>query len=381
MRDALVNVEHPVSILGWLRKSASARLLAQLAAKGEPITHQMLDGLPQSRNLHYVRQVLVHTGVLPDRVEYLERIGPWLDHVLLDVPTHHGQLVRPFAHWFVLRRARRASLRRSYTQGAGASARRRIRAALDFLQWADERNISLGELKQAQVEQWLNDGPKTRYDIRSFLAWTANRKVTPPLTVPARSFRQYFDQVLEEDQHLLQLRRCVTDTTLPVDVRAAGALVSLFGIPVSRIVELTSDRLITQGENSYLVIGRHPVLLPPSVAELLQLGAQSQPRSALGRAVPGRRWLFPGLNPGRHITANRITERLRHFGIEARTTRSTALCALAADMPAAILADLLGIHIATAAYWVSYVKRDWADYVAARAVDTGRPGRLPMLET
>jgi hypothetical protein len=38
-------------------------------------------------------------------------------------------------------------------------------------------------------------------------------------------------------------------------------------------------------------------------------------------------------------------------------------------MPAAILADLLGIHIATAAYWVSYVKRDWADYVAARAVD------------
>lgn len=66
------------------------------------------------------------------------------------------------------------------------------------------------------------------------------------------------------------------------------------------------------------------------------------------------------------MTANRLSERLRRYGIESRATRTAALCALAADMPASVLAELLGIHIGTAVYWVSYAKRDWAEYVAAR---------------
>ena len=39
--------------------------------------------------------------------------------------------------------------------------------------------------------------------------------------------------------------------------------------------------------------------------------------------------------------------------------------ALAADLPAAILADLLGLHINTAVRWATYARRDWADYLAA----------------
>ncbi|HZD02452.1 MAG TPA: hypothetical protein VFA46_20365 [Actinomycetes bacterium] len=47
----------------------------------------------------------------------------------------------------------------------------------------------------------------------------------------------------------------------------------------------------------------------------------------------------------------------------------------AADLPATILADLLGMHVHTAVRWVTYARRDWADYLAARAADTGNPGR------
>ena len=43
--------------------------------------------------------------------------------------------------------------------------------------------------------------------------------------------------------------------------------------------------------------------------------------------------------------------------------------ALAADLPAAIIADLLGMHINTAIRWVRYAGRDWADYLAARAAE------------
>jgi hypothetical protein len=46
---------------------------------------------------------------------------------------------------------------------------------------------------------------------------------------------------------------------------------------------------------------------------------------------------------------------------------------LAGDLPAAILAGLLGMHVTTAVRWVTYARRDWTSYLAARAADHGRP--------
>jgi hypothetical protein len=45
----------------------------------------------------------------------------------------------------------------------------------------------------------------------------------------------------------------------------------------------------------------------------------------------------------------------------------SALVTLAADLPAAVLADLIGIHINSAVRWTHYAQRDWASYLAARA--------------
>jgi ribosomal protein L40E len=83
-----------------------ARLLAQLAAGETEITHAALDALPQSKPLHHLRHMLAHTGVLPERTEYLERIGPWLDNLLADQAADDSSLIRAYAQWDVLRRAR-----------------------------------------------------------------------------------------------------------------------------------------------------------------------------------------------------------------------------------------------------------------------------------
>jgi hypothetical protein len=77
------------------------------------------------------------------------------------------------------------------------------------------------------------------------------------------------------------------------------------------------------------------------------------------------RWLFPGRVPGQPIDNHSLTNRLNRHGISARPARNGALMALAADLPAAIIADLLGMHINTAIRWVKYAGRDWADYLAA----------------
>ena len=90
----------------WLGKSRSAQLLGSLVRTGSPVTHDLLDDLPRTQALRYVRDMLVSSGVLPTCNEYLERLAPWLEHLLHDKSAHHARLIRPFAHWFVLRRAR-----------------------------------------------------------------------------------------------------------------------------------------------------------------------------------------------------------------------------------------------------------------------------------
>ncbi len=157
------------SILGWLRKTESARLLTRLAADDQPITHDLLNKLPQTNGLYHVRQVLVLTGVLPERVEHLERITPWLNSLLATAPRHQAALLRPYAQWVVLRRARRSAQRRPYTEGAGRSARRRIRAAAEFLRWFDDKTLNLRSLTQNDLDEWLSSGATGRYDIRTFV--------------------------------------------------------------------------------------------------------------------------------------------------------------------------------------------------------------------
>jgi hypothetical protein len=125
---ALTTVTNPATVVTWLGKSRSAQLLGGLARTGDPTIHDLLDDLPQTQALRYVRDMLVNSGVLAARNEHLERLAPWLEHLLHDKPAHQAWLIRLFAHWLVLRRARRAATRRAFTRGWG-SARAALRDA------------------------------------------------------------------------------------------------------------------------------------------------------------------------------------------------------------------------------------------------------------
>src|SRR6185295_557918 len=108
LANALVNANDPRSVAVWLSKSAAAELLTNLARSGSAISHDALDQLPLGRHVNYVREILVRTAILPPRDEYLERIEPWLDCHLTTYPAEHVRLVRSYAIWYLLHRARRA---------------------------------------------------------------------------------------------------------------------------------------------------------------------------------------------------------------------------------------------------------------------------------
>jgi hypothetical protein len=95
---------------------------------------------------------------------------------------------------------------------------------------------------------------------------------------------------------------------------------------------------------------------------------QPQPRPLLSQIHDQEpRLLFPGMVPGRPISPHAMTQKLSRHDITVRAAHNGALAALAADLPAAILADLLGMHANTAVRWVIYARRDWTDYLADRA--------------
>ena len=83
-------------------------------------------------------------------------------------------------------------------------------------------------------------------------------------------------------------------------------------------------------------------------------------------------WLFPGQSPAHPAVDVLFGVRLHRYGIDAYAGRNTARLALAAELPASVLADLTGISVGTAERWSQSAKRDWAAYVGQRTADDRR---------
>jgi hypothetical protein len=307
---------------------------------------------------------------VPRRDEDLERVPAWLEHHLVDQPPEYALLVRPFLHWSLLRRARSRAARRPFPASIGRQLRLRVVIALELLAWADQWGTTLADLGQDDVDHWLaEEQTQRRYRIRYFLNWTAARGLSRTLHVPVLP-RQGPADFLDEEQRWQLLQRCLTDSTVPVGVRAAGSLVLLFGLQLQRIRHLTADQVTEEDGNAYLTAGRRPVLLPPRLAAILgELAAQPPPRLMIPSRPDAARWLFPGRIPGRPLGLHSLNDQLNRHGISAWPARNGALAALACDLPAAVLADFLDIHVNTAVRWVTYARQDWTAYLAARDAD------------
>lgn len=60
---------------------------------------------------------------------------------------------------------------------------------------------------------------------------------------------------------------------------------------------------------------------------------------------------------------------MRRHGIPAAASRNTALLGLAAELPAPVLATLIGLAPSTVDDWSRWAQTDWSVYLAARADD------------
>jgi hypothetical protein len=372
LAEALSGVENPHAVLNWLRRSGAARLLATLVTRSEPLSHDMLDELPQDHNLRYLREVLVATSVLPRRHETYARLQLWLRDFLQDLPRHQLRIIRPFAEWDILRGARRVVDRGRYTDSAAAGDRLDIRSAHEFLTWLDHHNLNLQMITQAHVDQWLNEATPTRRNhIRAFIRWSNARGLTTKLETP-REQTQLAGQFLSESDQHDQLRRCLNDVDLPLEARIIGALVRLYALPLSRIVRLTTDQFHVDDDGAYLTFDRNPVLLPPKLGRLLEehiAGSRAPSILRQAREEGDPIYLFPGQPPSRPRNPAAVTQLLNRHGLPSTVARNTAMIDLVACLPPVVISDLMGLAVSTTQKWANYAQDSWADYLAARQAD------------
>jgi hypothetical protein len=96
-------------------------------------------------------------------------------------------------------------------------------------------------------------------------------------------------------------------------------------------------------------------------------------RSVLPSTDSSAPLLFPGFSDARPLHSGTFGARLLRYGLTPHAGRNTATVTLAADLPASVLADLLGIHETTATRWAHRTKRDWHTYLAQRRIGTNDP--------
>jgi hypothetical protein len=165
---------------------------------------------------------------------------------------------------------------------------------------------------------------------------------------------------IDHATRLHQAQTLLDDDTLELPTRVAGCLLLLYGKPVTRIVTLRVIDVQADDDQVRLRLGDEPIELSTPLASLVR---------DLHRRATGA-WLFPGAKPGTHLGAERVQRRLVQLGIRAGTARPGALLALAAIVPAPILAELLGYHDDTANHWRRAAAGDWARYASLASTPT-----------
>ncbi|MFB7224712.1 hypothetical protein [Streptomyces sp. NPDC056227] len=169
---------------------------------------------------------------------------------------------------------------------------------------------------------------------------------------------------IDSEKRWADARRLLNDGTLPTPDRVAGLLLILYAQKIATISQLIVDEVHFDGDTVSITFGTSPVVLPAPLASLVrELVATRRGKAKIG-ALEDAPWLFPGGQPGRPLGDDRIGQRLHEIGIRPKQDRSTALFTLATEVPAAILARMLGIHIQVAVQWQKASAGDWAAYAA-----------------
>ena len=341
--EALCEVDRPASILSWTRSRHGRTLVAGLGDGTIAYTHDAIDALPAGKAPDHLRAVLVTAGILPEEHRLAERLQAWLDTRLADVEDGPDKdMVRQFARWHHLRLIRRHGADRDAAFGSYHSAKQSINETVRLLAWLRQRGISPADAAQDDLDAWLRQH-RSHHHVDQFIAWARRTGRLPGLR---SRFPDKPVTVMADDDRHRHIRTLIESDDLPLDLRAAGLLVLVYGATVTSIAGLPYDA-VDPGPPMTIRLAGTPVPVPGPVADVLAQQLKHRPGSGTLVGQPGN-WLFTGNRPGSHLHRQTLTLGLQRQGIPIRAARNRALQHLVTTAPPPVVAGLLGYHPGTA---------------------------------
>ena len=372
----LTDAQRPEAIIDWIRPTASGTAHSLLTALGRGevmLSHETLDALNTPGNggtANHLDAILTAIGALPPRDLELARLERAVAAILAGVTDDdQRKLLRAYATWHLLRRARKDATQQPLRPASRHSRTSRLAAAAHLLSWLSARDLTLAGCGQSELDAYLIEHHNRGGDLAGFLAWARRTHRAARLTLPARPKTLPRTGSADDDGRWRLARALLHDDGYRPADRVAGLLVLLFGQRSHRISRLRTDDITIDGDRVTIALGASPVELPPPFAgHVVALLAARRPRTAKRVTDPGR-WLFPSHHPDRPALPETITHRLQRIGVQPTAHRASALLHLAAEMPPALVSDLLGLGRTAAQAWSTLAARPWAAYVADRLTD------------
>ena len=363
LREGLVRAGRPDHMMDWLNNPGVCPVLQAVAARGAT-THESLDALPPGGTRDHVRTMMVATGVLPARDERITALEHWISQAAGELADPaHRQVLHGYAVWHHLRRLRGRLDGRAASKGQAKSVQDNVTAAAALIRWLEARGLTLATGTQADYDQWLAGGPGYRARSAGFVRWAVRHRHASGLSAPAARWPGPAGP-LDQDRRWADARRLLHDEGTGLADRVAGLLVLLYAQRLSDITALSTRHIEREGSRTTLLLGSRPVTLPAPLNSLITRLADDRSAPGRGLLTGPTDWMFPGRWPGTALARDSLGKRLHAIGVSPRQARSTTLLTLAAEVPASILAKMLGIHIQAAVQWQKISSGDWAAYAA-----------------
>src|ERR1019366_1253934 len=200
----------------------------------------------------------------------------------------------------------------------------------------------LSQCTQTDIDRWSAAASRSEEQgIRPFLLWAVRSRHAPKLHLPAPV--SIPPTPISQKQRIALIRRIHAGTDMDLTERVIALLILLYAQPLSRIVRLTIDDVIHDGDQVFVRLGDPPVPIPGPFAEIVTNYVAN--RSNLTTATnPTSRLLFPGQRAGQPLHPSSIRLRLHRLGIPNLNGRSRAIRELLLQAPAPAVAGMVGYH-------------------------------------
>lgn len=326
VRDAMTEVRSPRSLLSNWHRLPSLSLLRDIAQGRIDLSHAALDARSQTFSVTYLRSILVAAGALPPRDENASRLHRYANESACDIadPNLRGVFTR-YARWHVVDRAK-TNRHGRISSDTAKRCQGDIRTAKNFLKHLAAHGRTLDDCSQACVDAWLTTD---RSPGLGFIRWLSRNGYLPGCRLPDPVRQKDPSHDVDPNTQIDLARQLLHDPdSASLEDRSAALLILLYAQPAAKIVTLTTNDILTRDSDTYLLLGREPLLLIPPLDGLVAALPADKPFGTAS-SLADHRWLFTGKNAGTHLHSASLMRRMNRLGITTRASRNAALLHLA----------------------------------------------------